>query len=158
MRDPVNERYFADVRTDFRFSDDGEFILSGGLNNSLSSINLTSVGSAQTHDWQYRYGQARVLKGRLFAQFFLNQTHSGDNSYLLRTGDLIVDRSRTMAAQLQHGFDWGSRQRFTYGSTGSAPSRGPRARSTAATRTTICWSRPAPTCTPRRAWATGSTW
>ncbi len=115
VRDPVNERYFADVRTDFRFSDDGEFILSGGLNNSLSSINLTSVGSAQTHDWQYRYGQARVLKGRLFAQFFVNQTHSGDNSYLLRTGDLIVDRSRAMAAQLQHGFDWGPRQRFTYG-------------------------------------------
>ena len=115
VRDPVNERYFADLRTDFRFSDDGEFILSGGLNNSLSSINLTSVGSAQTHDWQYRYGQARLLKGRLFAQFFLNQTHSGDNSYLLRSGELIVDRSRTMAAQVQHGFDWGTRQRFTYG-------------------------------------------
>ena len=115
VRDPLNERYFADLRTDFRFSDDGEFILSGGVNNSLSSINLTSIGSAQTHDWQYRYGQARLLKGRLFAQFFLNQTHSGDNSYLLRSGELIVDRSRTMAAQLQHGFGWGPRQRFTYG-------------------------------------------
>ena len=115
VRDPLNERYFADVRTDFRFSDDGEFILSGGLNNSLSSINLTSIGSAQTHEWQYRYGQARLLKGRLFAQAFLNQTHSGDNSYLLRSGELIVDRSRTMVAQLQHGFDWGDWQRFTYG-------------------------------------------
>ena len=115
VRTPLNERYFVDVRTDFRFADDGEFILSGGLNNSLSSINLTTVGSSQTHDWQYRYGQARFLKGRLFAQFFLNQTHSGDNSYLLRSGELIVDRSRTMAAQLQHGFDLGERQRFTYG-------------------------------------------
>ena len=115
VRDPLNERYFADVRTDFRFSDDGEFILSGGLNNSLSSINLTSIGSAQTHEWQYRYGQVRLLKGRLFAQAFLNQTHSGDNSYLLRSGELIVDRSRTMVAQLQHGFDLGTWQRFTYG-------------------------------------------
>jgi len=115
VRTPLNERYFVDVRTDFRFADDGEFILSGGLNNSLSSINLTTVGSSQTHDWQYRYGQARFLKGRLFAQFFLNQTHSGDNSYLLRSGELIIDRSRTMAAQLQHGFDLGERQRFTYG-------------------------------------------
>ena len=115
VRDPLNERYFADVRTDFRFSDDGEFIVSGGLNNSLSSINLTSIGSAQTHEWQYRYGQARLLKGRLFAQAFLNQTHSGDNSYLLRSGELIVDRSRTMVAQLQHGFDLGAWQRFTYG-------------------------------------------
>ena len=115
VRTPLNERYFVDIRTDFRFADDGEFILSGGLNNSLSSINLTTVGSSQTHDWQYRYAQARFLKGRLFAQFFLNQTHSGDNSYLLRSGELIIDRSRTMAAQLQHGFDLGDRQRFTYG-------------------------------------------
>ena len=115
VRDPVNERYFVDIRTDFRFAGDGEFILSGGLNNSLSSINLTTIGSAQTHDWQYRYAQARLLKDRLFTQFFVNQTHSGDNSYLLRSGELIIDRSRTMAAQLQHGFDLGSRQRFTYG-------------------------------------------
>ena len=115
VRDPLNERYFADVRTDFRFAGDGELIVSGGLNNSLSSINLTSVGSAQTHDWQYRYGQVRLLKGRLFSQFFLNQTHSGDNSYLLRSGDPIIDRSRTMAAQLQHGLDLGERQSFTYG-------------------------------------------
>ena len=115
VRDPLNERYFADIRTDYRFAGDGEFIVSGGLNNSLSSINLTSVGSSQTHDWQYRYGQVRVLKGRLFGQFFLNQTHSGDNSYLLRSGTPIIDRSRTMAAQLQHGFDLGDRQSFTYG-------------------------------------------
>ena len=115
VRNPLNERFFGDLRADYRFAEDGEFIVSGGLNNSLSSINLTSVGSAQTHDWQYRYGQARLLKGRLFGQFFLNQTHSGDNSFLLRSGDLISDRSRTLAAQLQHGFDPGDRQSFTYG-------------------------------------------
>ena len=115
VRDPLNERYFADLRADYRFADDGEFIVSGGLNNSLSSINLTSVGSAQTHDWQYRYGQARLLKGRFFGQFFMNQTHSGDNSYLLRSGGPIIDRSRTMAAQVQHGRDVGERQSFTYG-------------------------------------------
>ncbi|MYA64727.1 MAG: TonB-dependent receptor [Gemmatimonadetes bacterium] len=115
VRNPLNERYFADVRADHRFGDDGELILSGGLNNSLSSINLTTIGSSQTHDWQYRYAQARLIKGRLFGQFFLNQTHSGDNSYLLRSGELIVDRSRTMAAQLQHGRDIGERQTFTFG-------------------------------------------
>lgn len=115
VRDPLNERYFGDVRADYRFADDGELIVSGGFNNSLSSINLTTIGSAQTHDWQYRYAQTRLLKGRFFGQFFLNQTHSGDNSYLLRSGDPIVDRSRTMAAQLQHGFDLGARQSFTWG-------------------------------------------
>ena len=115
VRNPLNERFFGDLRADYRFADDGEFIVSGGLNNSLSSINLTVIGSSQTHDWQYRYAQARLLKGRFFGQFFLNQTHSGHNSYLLRSGDLVVDRSRTMAAQLQHGFDLGDRQSFTYG-------------------------------------------
>ena len=115
VRNPLNERYFADLRADYRFADDGEVIVSGGLNTSLSSINLTSIGSSQTHDWQYRYGQVRVVKDRLFGQFFLNQTHSGDNSYLLRSGLPIVDRSRTMAAQVQHGLDLSDRQRFTYG-------------------------------------------
>ena len=115
VRNPLNERYFADLRADYRFADDGEFIVSGGLNNSLSSVNLTSVGASQTHDWQYRYAQVRVLKSRLFGQIFLNQTHSGDNSYLLRSGLPIVDRSRTMAAQVQHGLDLGDRQSFTYG-------------------------------------------
>ncbi|MDE2761642.1 MAG: TonB-dependent receptor [Gemmatimonadota bacterium] len=115
VRNPLNERYFADLRADYRFAEDGEFIVSGGLNTSLSSINLTSIGSSQTHDWQYRYGQVRVLKGRLFGQVFLNRTHSGDNSYLLRSGLPIVDRSRTMAAQVQHGLDIGERQRFTWG-------------------------------------------
>ena len=115
VRNPLNERFFGDLRADYRFADDGEFIVSGGLNKSLSSINLTTVGSAQTHDWQYRYAQTRLLKGRFFGQFFLNQTHSGDNSYLLRSGDPIVDRSRIVAAQLQHGFDPGERQSFTYG-------------------------------------------
>ena len=56
-----------------------------------------------------------MLKGRLFGQFFLNRTHSGDNSYLLRSGLPIVDRSRTMAAQVQHGLDAGERQSFTWG-------------------------------------------
>ena len=115
VRNPLNERFFGDLRADYRFADEGEFIVSGGLNKSLSSINLTTVGSAQTHDWQYRYAQTRLLKGRFFGQFFLNQTHSGDNSYLLRSGDPIVDRSRIVAAQLQHGFDPGERQSFTYG-------------------------------------------
>ncbi len=115
VRNPLNERYFADLRADYRFAEDGEFIVSGGLNTSLSSINLTSIGSSQTHDWQYRYGQVRVLKDRLFGQFFLNQTHSGDNSYLLRSGLPIVDRSRTTAAQVQHGLELGGWQSFTYG-------------------------------------------
>ena len=115
IRNPLNERYFADIRTDYRFADDGELILSGGLNNSLSSINLTSVGSSQTHDWQYRYAQARLIKGRFFAQYFLNQTHSGDNSYLLRSGTPIVDRSRTSAVQVQYGRDIGERQTMTFG-------------------------------------------
>ena len=67
VRNPLNERFFGDVRADYRFADDGEFIVSGGLNNSLSSINLTSVGSSQTHDCQYRYGQARPGTGSSWA-------------------------------------------------------------------------------------------
>lgn len=151
VRDPLNERYFADLRTDYRFADDGEVIVSGGLNNSLSSIDLTSVGSAQTHDWQYRYGQARLLKGRLFGQFFLNQTHSGDKA----TCCAAAARSSTGHApgrpSCSTGGTWANGRASPTDLTGSVSNLAPRAPSTAATRTMMYWSRPACIYTRRRA-------
>jgi iron complex outermembrane receptor protein len=82
--------------------DNGELIFSAGLNQLVSSIELTGLGGGQADGWQYRYLQGRFRRDRLFAQAFLNQSNAGD-TYLLRTGQAIIDKSRTMAAQLQHG-------------------------------------------------------
>jgi len=114
-RDFFNARYSTDARMDFRFGDDAEVILNGGLAVVDRSIELTGVGAAQANGWGYQYAQLRFLKGRLFSQFFLNRTDSGDATVLLRTGDQVVDQSSTMAYQFQYGFDLSGSQSFTYG-------------------------------------------
>lgn len=108
------ERWSADVRFDARPWDDGEIVVAGGANRLVSSIELTGLGAAQADDWTYSYGQVRVRKGRLFAQSFINMSDAGD-SYLLRTGQPIVDESFFLAGQVQHGFSLGDRSELLYG-------------------------------------------
>ncbi len=122
-RDYDSERYSANARLDFRFDDDGSFIVNGGTSTLAKGVDMTGIGAFQVKNWTYNFAQARLSKGRLFAQAFLNMTDSGgdlnapvqDGTFGLRTGAAVVDQSRTMAAQIQHGFDLGSRQSFTYG-------------------------------------------
>ena len=113
-RDYDLERWSGETRFDWRPSDETELIITGGVNNLGSSIEMTGVGSGQARDWRYSFGQARFRSGRFFAQAFLNQSDAGE-TILLRSGDPIVDKSRLMVAQLQHGFNWGERQDFIYG-------------------------------------------
>ncbi len=115
-RDNLNERYSADARFDFRFADDADLVIAGGLNVAASSIELTGVGAAHANGWATRYVQTRFSAGRFFAQAFLNQTDAGNETVLLRTdGDKISDESRALAFQIQHGFDVKDWQSFTYG-------------------------------------------
>ena len=122
-RDYDAERYSADARLDFRFAGDGSFILNGGTSTLAKGVDLTGIGAFQVKNWAYNFAQARLSKGRLFAQAFLNMTDSGgdpsapaqDGTFGLRTGAAVVDQSRTMAAQFQYGFDVGPWQSFTYG-------------------------------------------
>ena len=114
-RDYFAERYTADARMDFRFADDGDLVINAGTSTVGSGVEMTGIGASQVDGWGYNYGQIRLSKGRLFAQAFLNQTDSGEGTFLLRTNEPVVDDSRTMALQFQYGFDLGSWQSFTYG-------------------------------------------
>lgn len=113
-RDFEARRWGGEARMDWRPSDNSELILNAGLNNSASSIELTGIGAGQAQDWRYSYLQARYRTGGFFSQVFLNQSNAGD-TYLLRTGQPIVDKSRMIAAQFQHSLDLGDRQNFVYG-------------------------------------------
>ena len=107
-------RQSVDVRADYGFADDGRLSLDFGLTNA-EGIELTGLGAGQVEDWKYAYYQARVNVDRLFAQAYVNTTDAG-NSYLLRDGAPLVDRSRLFVAQIQHGGDLlDGRQDFTYG-------------------------------------------
>ncbi len=115
-RDYASERFGGEARLDIRpwGEGEGEVIFNAGYNNLGSSIELTGAGAGQAKDWGYSYLQGRVTKGRLFAQAFLNRSDAGD-SFLLRTGTPLVDKSTMMVAQVQHGLEVGESQDFIYG-------------------------------------------
>lgn len=123
IRDYDSQRYSVDARLDFRVADDGDLVINGGTSTLASGVEMTGIGAFQVKNWGYNYLQSRFSKGRLFAQYFLNMTNSGadagtpvtEGTFGLRTGEPVVDQSRTMAAQFQYGLDVGSRQSFIYG-------------------------------------------
>jgi iron complex outermembrane receptor protein len=113
-RDFDTERWGGEVRADWRVTPDVTAVFSAGATRLVNGIELTGLGAAQAKDWTYSYFQARGSWRRLFAQVYTNRSDAGD-TYLLRNGAPIVDRSYIWVGQLQHGFDLGARQKFTYG-------------------------------------------
>ena len=108
-------RWSGEARADWRITPGLTTVFSAGTSTMGNSIELTGLGASQARDWRYTYYQARATWNRLFAQAYLNQSDAGE-TFLLRNGAPIVDRSRMFVAQLQHGTTlWDDRQRFTYG-------------------------------------------
>ena len=115
-RDYFSSHYGGEARLDIRPWDDSSdnIIVTGGLKTLASSIEPTGIGAGQAKNWTYRFAQARLNKGGLFAQAFLNQSMAGD-TYMLRTGNPIVDNSVTFAWQAQYNFDITERFNATAG-------------------------------------------
>jgi len=97
------EHYGGSARMDWRPWSDGEVVAEYGFNELAHSIELTGLGAGQAENWRYQYGQLRMKKGRLFAQAFMNKSNAG-STWLLRTGNPIVDHSWFLAGQAQYGF------------------------------------------------------
>ena len=105
-RDFDAERYGGEVRFDVRPWDGSEDGLkfTYGLNQLVNSIELTGIGAGQAKDWRYQFGQVQFERSGFFVQGFLNASDAGD-SYLLRTGQPIIDKSTVLASQAQYAFD-----------------------------------------------------
>jgi len=114
QRDNSVERWNGEVRADWALDDVTTAVFTVGRSSSASQIELTGLGAAQVRDWAYTSYQARLTRNRLFAQAYLNQSNAGE-TFLLRNGVPIVDRSKLYVGQLQHQALLGDRQRFTYG-------------------------------------------
>ena len=108
------ERWSGEIRFDYKPTEDATLILQGGRAMAGTALEMTGIGTAQANDWSNTYYQARFEWNRLFVQTFLNQNHT-DNTRLLRTGQLIIDKSRVVAVQARHSLEMGSRQDFAYG-------------------------------------------
>jgi iron complex outermembrane receptor protein len=124
VRDFDVERYSGEARLDVRPTENTEAVTTLGYSNVGNGIELTGAnGASQIRNWTYTSLQQRFRWNRLFVQAFANLSDAGNENaddtggtYLLRTGVPIVDKSRVLAAQLQHGADlFGGRQRFVYG-------------------------------------------
>ncbi len=113
-REAFVERFGGEARMDYILATDATVNLIAGLNQAVSTIELTDIGASQGRDWMYGYLQSRLTVGSFFLQGFINLSDAGD-SYMLRTGMPVVDRSRMIVAQAQHRYEPGERQLFTYG-------------------------------------------
>ena len=115
-RDFFSSHYGGEARLDLRPWDDpnDNIIITGGLKTLASSIEPTGIGAGQAKNWTYKSLQARINKSGLFVQAFLNNSSAGD-TYLLRTGNPIVDNSVTFATQGQYNFSIGERFSATAG-------------------------------------------
>ena len=113
--EPIFDIYRAsgEFRVDYSPSNDTTAILASGFTQS-TGIELTGIGAGQAKNWTYGYVQGRFIHKDLFAQAFWNRSDAGD-TYLLRTGLPTVDNSDLYVGQIQHGYSFGTVQRFTYG-------------------------------------------
>ncbi len=121
-RDPLEQvdrqfdidRMGGEVRLDYRPTSASELIGTYGYSKAGSAVEPTGLGPAQVIDWTYQTFQLRGRVNRLFAQAFMNTSNAGE-TFLLRTLQPIIDKSKQFVAQVQHGTDFGTRQSFLYG-------------------------------------------
>ncbi len=113
-RDYDTRRLNVDARVDFKPTADITAVMSGGLVSS-DQVALNPTGAAQLDGWRTAYLQGRLYYRDWFAQIFVNKGDAGD-SRLLRTGNVIIDNSTQVVAQVQHSSTFiDGRQRFDYG-------------------------------------------
>lgn len=99
-RDSVIQRVAGEARVDFRAGPQTTLIGSVGVNDAINNVDITGFGAAQVHGWRYQYAQLRLVRPNMFAQVYYNGSDAGD-SYLLTTGQHLVDRSRMVVGQFQ---------------------------------------------------------
>lgn len=115
-------KYTFEGRVDWRLDNRTEAVTTVGYTDALGGIELTGAnGAGFIKNWSYANVQERFRRGRFFAQAFALFNNSGnsdsaglDGTYLLRTGQPIVDQSRVYAGQLQHSINLAG-SRFIYG-------------------------------------------
>ncbi|MCC7053009.1 MAG: TonB-dependent receptor [Gemmatimonadaceae bacterium] len=115
QRDFLTQRYAGEARIDWRPRDGMELVSTYGLAHINNAVELTGAnGAAQIRNWSMQTLQQRFRWNRFFGQVFANLSNAGNadslsstGTFLLRTGGPIVDLSRVVAGQLQHGASFG---------------------------------------------------
>jgi outer membrane receptor for ferrienterochelin and colicins len=123
VRDFDINRAVGEVRVDYRPAEGNEYVTTLGISRIGKGMEFTGAnGTALAKNWRYISAQQRVRLGRFFAQAFANFSNAGNEdsldlsgTYLLRSGQPIVDQSRVYALQIQHAFQPVSWEDLIYG-------------------------------------------
>jgi len=113
-RDSTIQRVAGEARADLRAGGLTTLIATVGLNQAINNVDITGFGAAQVHGWRYQYAQLRLVRPDLFAQVFFNTSDAG-NTYQLRTGQPVIDRSRMLVGQFQHVLRPAGSETLTWG-------------------------------------------
>jgi outer membrane receptor for ferrienterochelin and colicins len=122
-RDYNVDKFSGEARLDLRPRQGMELITSLGGTQIGNGLELTGAnGTAQIRNWRFMNVQQRFSWNRFFVQGFINASDAGNKdsldlkgTYLLRTGQPIVDQSQVFSLQAQNALDVGDRLSFTYG-------------------------------------------
>ncbi|MFZ9814453.1 MAG: TonB-dependent receptor [Candidatus Kapaibacteriota bacterium] len=113
-RKNTHERYNVDAGLYYNLGENTMLQINTGVSQSINTIEMTGLGAANGRNWRYSYVNAQVTSGDLFAQVFYNMSDAGQ-TYFLRTGNPIVDKSTLLGARLQHAYKVNDDIRLTYG-------------------------------------------
>lgn len=103
LRDFQLRRGMGEARVDWRPDRLTTVTALLGAVEAGSVIDVTGdLAGVQMQHWRYGYAQAKAQRDRLFANITYNASDAG-HTYLLTSGTRLVDDSRQIAAQLQHG-------------------------------------------------------
>jgi len=94
-------RYNVNGLLDYRLDRDLSVALRGGY-TSLTSTLQTGIGTVQTDELGLAYGRVRLKAGSFVAQAGVSGNLDEGDTYLLRTGESVLDRGTQWTARLQY--------------------------------------------------------
>ncbi len=102
-RENQYHKYNVNGMLAYRLGNETRVTLNGGY-SELKSVFQSGVGTLQTDGFGYSYSQLRLDAGDFFAQVYLNQNHSGEDTYVYGTGAVQSDNGLQWNGQLQYTF------------------------------------------------------
>ena len=91
----------GEARLDWRPGAQTEVLAKAGIAVAANAVDLSGLGAVQLRDWTSWYVQSRLQHAGLMINAMLGVNNSGD-TYYLRTGAPLVEKSQLLAVHLQH--------------------------------------------------------
>lgn len=113
-REELLQRTGAEARADWLAGSSTRLSVAAGLADAVRMVDQSDPGAIQLQHWRTTFLQTRLDDGRFFGNLYLNANTSG-HSFQLISGVPVVDDSRALGGQLQHGSAVGSHLDLRYG-------------------------------------------